>query len=51
MYKLLTSLFILISLSASAQTETDIRKHYTAVNQQITESIEQGFEGPLYNNQ
>jgi hypothetical protein len=37
--------------AASAQTETEIRKHYTEVNKQITESIEQGFEGPLYDNQ
>jgi len=34
-----------------AQTETEIRNHYTEVNKKITESIEQGFEGPLYNNQ
>ncbi len=45
--------FILLCFSrvASAQTEADIRKHYTGVNKQITESIEQGFEGSLYNNQ
>jgi hypothetical protein len=36
--------------AASAQTEADIRKHYTEVNKQITESIEHGFEGSLYNN-
>jgi hypothetical protein len=36
---------------ASAQSETGIRNHYTDVNKQITESIEQGFEGSLYNNQ
>lgn len=42
---------LLLSFSAAAQTETDIRKHYTEVNKQIAESIEQGFEGPLYNNQ
>ena len=41
----------LVVLNAAAQTETDIRKHYTDVNKKITESIEQGFEGPLYNNQ
>ncbi|MBI5858011.1 MAG: hypothetical protein HZB42_10250 [Sphingobacteriales bacterium] len=34
----------------SAQTETDIRNHYTEVNKQIAESIEHGFEGSLYNN-
>lgn len=51
MKKLLFSLFISIPFFASAQTETDIRKHYTDVNKRITESIEQGFEGPLYTNQ
>lgn len=45
-------LFILICYSfiASAQTEADIRKHYTEVNKQIAESIEHGYEGSLYNN-
>jgi hypothetical protein len=42
---------LFIAFSSSAQTEADIRKHYTEVNKKITESIEQGFEGPLYNNQ
>lgn len=42
---------LLIALNSAAQTETDIRNHYTDVNKKITESIEQGFEGPLYNNQ
>ena len=40
-----------ISISVFAQTETTIRNHYTEVNKQIAESIEHGFEGPLYNNQ
>jgi hypothetical protein len=46
-------LFILIcqSFLAPAQTETEIRTHYTNINKQITASVEQGFEGPLYNNQ
>ena len=46
-------LFFLIcqSFIAIAQTETTIRTHYTEVNKQIAESIEQGFEGPLYQNQ
>ncbi len=48
-------IFLLIALSQAilitAQTESDIRKHYTETNQRITESIEHGFEGPLYNNQ
>ncbi|HEV7781506.1 MAG TPA: hypothetical protein VGO58_09575 [Chitinophagaceae bacterium] len=42
---------LLFSIAASAQTETSIRTYYTEVNKQINESIEQGFEGPLYNNQ
>ena len=43
--------FLYFSPAAFAQTETAIRNHYTEVNKQIAESIEQGFEGPLYNNQ
>lgn len=45
-------LFLLLSLPLfiAAQSEADIRKHYTEVNKQITESLEQGYEGPLYNN-
>jgi hypothetical protein len=47
------SLFILISYSffASGQTEADIRKHYTDINNQITESLKHGYEGSLYNNE
>ena len=41
---------LLTSLLCTAQTETQIRSHYTEVNKKITESIEQGFEGSLYNN-
>ncbi len=44
-------IFLCSSVFASAQTEADIRKHYTEVNKQIAESIEHGFEGPLYSNQ
>lgn len=44
-------LFLFIALASTAQTEADIRKHYTEVNKKIAESIEQGFEGPLYQNQ
>lgn len=51
MKKKIFPLFFLSPLFSFAQTETDIRKHYTEVNKQITESIEQGFEGPLYQNQ
>lgn len=44
-------LFSLItSLSSIAQSENDIRNHYNQVNNQIKESIEKGYEGPLYNN-
>jgi hypothetical protein len=51
MNKCILILFICCSLFASAQTEATIRNHYTEVNKKITESIAQGFEGPLYNNQ
>lgn len=44
-------LFIITAIKGSAQTESYIREHYTKINSQITESVEQGFEGPLYNNQ
>lgn len=37
--------------NATAQTEADIKKHYQEVNKKIIESIEQGYEGSLYNNQ
>lgn len=50
MKKLHFSFLFIIPLFAAAQTEADIRKHYTEVNKRITESAEQGFEGPLYNN-
>ena len=51
MNKLILGLLFSLPLIAVAQTEADIRNHYTAVNKQITESVEQGFEGPLYQNQ
>lgn len=51
MRKILFFIFISSSFFATAQTETTIRNHYTDVNKQIAESIEHGFEGPLYNNQ
>lgn len=44
-------LVICFPFSVNAQTEAGIRKHYTEVNKQITESIENGYEGPLYQNQ
>jgi hypothetical protein len=43
--------FCAISLSCLAQTEASIRKYYIEVNKKIAESAEQGFEGPLYQNQ
>jgi hypothetical protein len=51
MKRVLITIFTFITMHASSQTEADIRKHYNEVNEQIKESIEQGFEGPLYQNQ
>lgn len=51
MKKILVSFLISWPVLLNAQTETQIRSHYTEVNKKITESIEQGFEGSLYNNQ
>lgn len=51
MRKILLALFCFTGFCAFAQTETQIREHYTDINKQITESLEHGFEGPLYNNQ
>ncbi|MCX6316410.1 MAG: hypothetical protein NTW29_03920 [Bacteroidetes bacterium] len=51
MKRVLITIFTLISIHAASQTEADIRKHYNEVNEQIKESIELGFEGPLYQNQ
>lgn len=51
MKRILIFVFIAQSFTVAAQTETSIRNHYTDVNKRIAESIEQGFEGPLYNNQ
>ena len=51
MNKFILGLLFSLPLMAIAQTETDIRNHYTAVNKQIKESIELGFEGPLYQSQ
>lgn len=50
MNKIFLGILFLSSASTKAQTEKDIRIHYTEVNKQIAESIEHGFEGPLYNN-
>ena len=51
MKKILLLLFGIQPLMVFAQTESDIRQLYAEVNNKIKESIEQGFEGPLYNNQ
>ncbi len=51
MTRIFLFLFIGQSFFATAQTEATIRTHFTEVNKQIAESIENGFEGPLYNNQ
>lgn len=51
MRKILLILLSCPTIFATAQTETTIRSHYTAVNIKIKESLEQGFEGPLYQNQ
>ncbi len=51
MNRILLFIFTCQSFFAIGQTETTIRNHYTEVNKQIAESIEHGFEGPLYNNQ
>ena len=51
MSRILLFLFIGQSFFATAQTEATIRTHYTEINKQIAESIENGFEGSLYNNQ
>lgn len=48
--KLTALLLILLPFLVNAQTEADIRKHYTDVNKKIAESAEQGYEGSLYNN-
>ncbi|MBL7747393.1 MAG: hypothetical protein JNM19_08220, partial [Chitinophagaceae bacterium] len=47
---LLAALLFCYSFSM-AQTEATIRTHYTEVNKKIGESIDQGYEGPLYQNQ
>jgi hypothetical protein len=51
MRRVLFFIFTCQTFLAVAQNETTIRNHYSEVNKQITESIEHGYEGPLYNNQ
>lgn len=51
MKKGIACLLLFLPFIAMAQTETDIRKHYTDVNKRISESLEQGYEGPLYQSQ
>jgi hypothetical protein len=50
MKRILFFIFTCQSFFTTAQTETAIRSHYTEVNKKIVQSIELGFEGPLYNN-
>lgn len=50
MRHLIFYLLLIIPFISPAQSESEIRKHYTDVNKKITESVEHGFEGPLYNN-
>ena len=51
MQNFITTIFLVTSTFCFGQTEINIRNHYQDVNKKITESIEQGFEGPLYQNQ
>ena len=51
MRKIIFFLLLFHSINTIAQTEVEIRKHYQEVNKQISQSIVQGYEGPLYHNQ
>lgn len=51
MKQLFLLLFTFSSPFINAQTESAIRSHYISVNNKITESLKNGFEGPLYSNQ
>ena len=51
MRKIIFFLMFFTSLSAVAQTETDIRDHYQDVNKRIASSKDHGFEGELYCNE
>lgn len=51
MYKFLFIICTFLTSFACAQTEAEIRNHYQDVNTRIRESIEQGYEGPLYCNE
>ena len=51
MKRLLFPVIFFISVQVSAQTETEIRNLYIEINNQITASIQEGYEGSLYNNQ
>ena len=50
MKKILLLLPVLLALTTAAQNISEIRQYYTEINTKITQSLEQGFEGPLYNN-
>ena len=51
MRNIIFSLVLCTSLSAVAQTETDIRNHYQEVNKKIQSSKEHDMEGELYCNE
>lgn len=51
MKPILLLIILACPLTTLAQTEQDIRKHYTEVNKQIESSVENGYEGPLFNNE
>lgn len=51
MRKIFFSLLAAIPFILFSQSEAGIRKHYTEVNNQIAESVEKGYEGPLYQSQ
>ncbi|NOT51775.1 MAG: hypothetical protein HOP10_10930 [Chitinophagaceae bacterium] len=50
MKKIILVLLVASSQLLYAQTETDIRSHYNEINKKIQESVENGYEGSLYNN-
>lgn len=51
MKRILFPVIIFLSVQVAAQTETEIRNFYTQTNKQITTSLQEGYEGSLYNNQ
>lgn len=51
MKKIFLLLLFFSSLMLNAQTETQIKTHYQDINKKITESTQQGYQGPLYCNE